>query len=134
MHDEKSPKQKLEQAIAALRAEEPQADAVRLSGERVWQRLSEQSAASSVYAIDAIQSCADVRALLGQYHQGRLSPARALLIEDHLHECVACRIEAEQRERSRAAVLPWKAARPQGDAAVWGWRPSALGAGGRLGM
>src|SRR5256885_9822213 len=128
MHDEKNPKQQLEQAIAALRAEEPQADAVRLAGERVWQRLSEQSAASTVYAIDAIQSCADVRALLGQYHQGRLSPARALLIEDHLHECVACRIEAEQRERSRAAVLPWKQALPQVVAAVWGWRQYAVAA------
>ena len=126
MHDNKNPKQKLEQAIAALRSEEPQADAVRLAGDRVWQRLSEHANGTVVHAIDAIQSCDDVRALLGQYHQGKLSPARALLIEDHLHECVACRIEAEQREHSR--VLPWKQALPQAVAAVWGWRQYAVAA------
>src|SRR5215468_1689078 len=96
MHDEKNPKQKLEQAIAALRAEEAQTDAVRLAGERVWQRLSEHLNGAAVHAIDAIQSCEDVRALLAQYQRGKLSPARALLIEDHLHECVACRIEADR--------------------------------------
>jgi ferric-dicitrate binding protein FerR (iron transport regulator) len=128
MHDEKNPKQKLEQAIAALRAEEPQADAVRLAGERVWQRLSEHANGSAVHAIDAIQSCEDVRALLGQYQQGKLSPARALLIEDHLHECAACRIEAEHRERSRASLLPWKQSLPQAVAAMWGWRQYAVAA------
>lgn len=127
MHDDKNPKQKLEQAIAALRAEEPQADAVRLAGERVWQHLSEYGNGAVVHAIDAIQSCEDVRALLGQYHYRKLSPARALLIEDHLHECVACRIEAD-RERSRASLLPWKQALPQAVAAVWGWRQYAVAA------
>jgi len=127
MHDEKNPKQKLEQAIAALRAEEPQVDAVRLAGERVWQRLSEHKNGAVVQAIDAIQSCDDVRTLLGQYHQGKLSPARALLIEDHLHECVSCRIEAD-RARSRASLLPWKQALPQAVAAVWGWRQYAVAA------
>lgn len=127
MHHDKDPKQKLEQAIAALRAEEPQADAVRLAGERVWQHLSEHGNGAVVHAIDAIQSCEDVRALLGQYHQGKLSPARALLIEDHLHECVACRIEAD-RERSRTSLLPWKQALPQAVAVVWGWRQYAVAA------
>ncbi|HEX7959125.1 MAG TPA: FecR domain-containing protein, partial [Terriglobales bacterium] len=127
MHDEKNPKQKLEQAVAALRAEEPQAEAVRLAGERVWQRLSQHANGAVVHAVDAIQSCEDVRALLGQYHDGKLSPARALLIEDHLHECVACRIEAD-RERSRTSLLPWKQALPQAVAAAWGWRQYAVAA------
>jgi hypothetical protein len=127
MHDEKNPKQKLEQAIAALRANEPQADAVRLAGERVWQRLSEHANGAAVHAIDAIQSCEDVRALLGQYQKGKLSPARALLIEDHLHECALCRIEVE-RERSRASLLPWKQSLPQAAAAIWGWKQYAVAA------
>ena len=127
MHDEKNPKQKLEQAIAALRAEAPQADAVRLAGERVWQRLSEHANGAAINAIDAIQSCDDVRALLGQYQNGKLSPARALLVEDHLHECALCRIEAE-RERSRASLLPWKQALPQAVAVIWGWKQYAVAA------
>src|SRR5215510_13057900 len=128
MHDEKNPKQKLEQAIAALRSEEPQTDAVRLAGERVWQRLSDHANGSAVHSIDAIQSCEDVRALLAQYQQGKLLPARALLIEDHLHECAGCRIEAEHRERSRAALLPWKQSLPQAVSAMWSWKQYAVAA------
>ncbi|MBI4873994.1 MAG: FecR domain-containing protein, partial [Acidobacteria bacterium] len=87
-----------------------------------------------------IRGCDDFQALLPDYRAGRLSPPRKLLIEDHLHECVACRNAAEGREavaRTRLAAKPaWRspwaiAALLAAAAAVSAWfllRP----AGGRI--
>jgi len=98
----------LDQAVAAVRAEQPENEAVRAAGERVWQRLSEnaQSAAGSM-ALNSIRGCDDVRKILSRYRSGQLSGAQALLVESHLHECIACRHEAETGKRS-TTVVPWQ--------------------------
>ncbi len=41
--------------------------------------------------VTRLESCADFRALLPAYRDGKLSEARRMLVEDHLHSCVACR-------------------------------------------
>src|SRR5262249_20324723 len=57
--------------------------------------------------VGQIQGCGDYRALIPDYIDGRLSPARALLFKDHTHECVACRnaLNAARRDAPRASVV-----------------------------
>jgi hypothetical protein len=55
-----------------------------------------------------LDSCADFRALLPAYRANNLSEARRMLVEDHLHTCVACRRELSPR----AAVVPITSKRP----------------------
>src|SRR5215470_623260 len=92
-HQGKDSEISLKQAVAALRAEKPEAETIEAASEKVWQRLTE-SAALAGTAVDSIHGCHDVRLLLPQYRGGQLSPAKALLVNAHLHECVACRREA----------------------------------------
>jgi hypothetical protein len=104
---QENPKQKLEQAVAGLRTDSPDAETMQIAGERVWQRLTMEMQNGNVPQLDSIRGCGDVRTLLIQYHAGTLSPARALLVRDHLQECPACRKEAE-KGKSGAGLLAWK--------------------------
>jgi len=103
-HQEKTPQEMLEQAVAAVRAEQPEQEMLQAAGERVWQHLSQNS--GSLAAGESIRSCVDVRSLLVQYRRGELSPARSLLVAAHLHECVECRRESEGSHRTPAPA-PW---------------------------
>src|ERR1700756_2322009 len=85
----------LDHALTAMRAEQPDHETMNAAGERVWQRVSQEAAFPSTAQVVPIRGCEDVRALLPQYRSGQLAPARALLVESHLHECAACRREAE---------------------------------------
>jgi FecR protein/Putative zinc-finger len=93
----------LEQAMHEIRDETPDAAAVEAAAARVWARLAE-AAASAPH--EHIRGCADFQAMLPDYRAGRLPEARATLLKDHLHECVACRRLYE----GRVTVMP--AARP----------------------
>lgn len=106
-HQGKDSEISLKQAVAALRAEKPEAETIEAASEKVWQRLTE-SAASAGTAVDSIHGCHDVRLLLPQYRGGQLSPAKALLVNAHLHECVACRREAATGKRSPSSLQPWQ--------------------------
>ncbi|MGB7285230.1 MAG: FecR domain-containing protein [Candidatus Acidiferrum sp.] len=99
----------LEQAVCELRGEEPDAKTLSASAERVWQKLQTtegEEAASS--ALQPIRGCADIRALLPAFHQRELSPARALIVEDHLRECFACRSYAHGRGISSGTSVNWR--------------------------
>ena len=113
-------KEKLEQALASVRAEQPDSETMNAAGERVWQRISQELAAPA-RQIETIRSCEDIRELLAQYRAGQLSAARALLVESHLHDCVACRREAENGARERSVPLPWKQELPQVRSAGFRW-------------
>src|ERR1051326_9023898 len=103
----------LDHALTALRAEQPDQETMNAAGERVWQRVSQEAAFPSTAQVVSIRGCEDVRALLPQYRTGQLAPARALLVESHLHECVACRREAESGQRERSTPALWKHELPQ---------------------
>src|SRR3989442_5567060 len=89
---------RLDQAISELRGEQPDAKTLSAAAERVWQRLQaaegEEVAAS---ALQSIRGCSDIRSLLAAFRQQDLPPARALIVEDHLRECVSCRSYAYGR-------------------------------------
>ena len=71
----------LEQAIAEIRGEALDPALFEAAAGRVKQRLAQHA---------TLHTCADFQALIPDYRAGTLSPARALLLKDHTHECVAC--------------------------------------------
>ncbi|HEY0713316.1 MAG TPA: FecR domain-containing protein, partial [Polyangia bacterium] len=105
----------LDRAVAAARTQPVPASDAESARRRVWQQLQEAQAtakptATSPAAVDhglPIKGCSDVRALLAAYRTGTLTPARRLLVETHLRECVGCR-EASAN-RSEARLRAWKA-------------------------
>jgi len=79
----------LARAVEEIRDEAIPDAMIEAAAARVWARLSEES--SSVHPAEHIRSCADFQSLIPDFRAGRLNEARALLLRDHLHECVACR-------------------------------------------
>jgi hypothetical protein len=71
----------LEQAIAEIRDEPIDPAVIEAAAGRVQARLAQHH---------TLHNCADFQALIPDYRAGKLSPARALLLKDHTHECVAC--------------------------------------------
>jgi hypothetical protein len=96
--DRKNSKSMLEAAIQAVRNSEPDRVDMENRAARVWARIAEsqdteKSGGPDLFpgATSQIRGCEDYRALIPDYIAGRLSSARALLLTDHTHECVACR-------------------------------------------
>jgi hypothetical protein len=106
-HPSEDPKQSLEQALASVRADQPDRDSMNAAGDRVWQRISQIEDFAPARQIETLRSCADVRELLPQHRAGQLSAARALLVESHLHDCVDCRREAGNGAHAHSTPLPW---------------------------
>ena len=79
----------LEQAVTEIRDESVDPAVIEAAAGRVWAKLS-AAAAQSRNGGHNIASCAAFQSLIPGYRAGRLSDARALLLKDHLHECVAC--------------------------------------------
>src|SRR5258705_13869231 len=100
---------RLDQTISELRGEQPDAKTLSASSERVWQRLqSTEGADAATSALQLIRGCADIRALLPAFHQQELPPARALIVQDHLRECVSCRSFALGRGSESATNTSWR--------------------------
>src|SRR6266446_6946138 len=99
----------LEQAISELRAQEPDAKTLSVSAERLWQRLQTgEGAEVATSAVQLIRGCADIRSLLPAFHRQELPPARALIVQDHLRECVSCRSFALGRGSESATNTSWR--------------------------
>jgi ferric-dicitrate binding protein FerR (iron transport regulator) len=107
---------RLEQALQEIRDAAPEAAVVEAAAARVWARLAvpeEQATQPGHSAIgEHLRTCADFQALIPEYRAGRLSEARAALLQDHLHECVACRKVYEGRVVSMATARPARRAAP----------------------
>ncbi|HEX7287754.1 MAG TPA: zf-HC2 domain-containing protein, partial [Candidatus Angelobacter sp.] len=116
------PEDGLNQALAQMRAEQPAAETIEAAGDRVWQRLGQETAHA---AVESIHGCEDVRLLLPEYRSGKLTAARALLVEAHLHECVDCRREAETGRHAAAVLEPWQHELPRGGTGGFRWAMAA---------
>jgi hypothetical protein len=85
----------LEQAVSEIRDEAVGADLIEAAAGRVWARIAQAQAGEAQPAAQPelvrIRNCADFRALMPDYRAGRLPEAKALLLHDHLNQCVACR-------------------------------------------
>ena len=99
----------LDQAISELRGEQPDAETLSASAERVWQKLqASEGEEAATSPLQPIRGCSDIRALLPALHQHELPPARALIVEDHLRECVSCRSYAHGRAFDGKTSADWR--------------------------
>jgi FecR-like protein/uncharacterized protein DUF3352/putative zinc finger protein len=122
----------LDQIIAEIRADGVDDRVVEQAAGRVWSRVSQllpSTAATAPAHIDKIRSCADFQALMPAYLNKALSEARALLLEDHVHECVACRqaLDTARSGARRDSAPAWKQpARPLYSGWRMAWATAAL--------
>lgn len=105
---------RLNAAVNAVKAGEPDAAQVDESAMRVASRLNIDAT--------AIEGCGDIVEMLPSYRAGTLSAARSLLIEAHLRECSGCR--RKFRNASRPVLVNWTAPAVERTPA---WRPQRFG-------
>jgi ferric-dicitrate binding protein FerR (iron transport regulator) len=125
----------LDRGIAEIAGETIDPQQIEQAAARVWQRLTLEASgtpemtpaasastsastapADHAAASHSLKGCEDFQSLIPAYLRGELSPARALLVEDHTRSCVPCRRALrEAREGHKAAsTAPVSTARPQG--------------------
>ena len=108
----------LNNALAALKTDEPSSVEISIAAKRVAIRLGvdHSDALVSEPAMDAIDGCDDVQKLIDAYRARTLSTARSVLVEAHLRDCRAClRV---YRSGSGNGAVNWSA--PQADRSfVW---------------
>src|SRR5580698_9117896 len=80
---------RLETAIHALKADEPDASQMAAASRRLADRLGVIPMEGP--AVDVIRSCDDVQQLFVSYRAGATTEKRSLVIEAHLRDCGACR-------------------------------------------
>lgn len=110
----------LDEAVHQVADEPIDPREVEAAAARVWARLSQEGAASTpapvvaeaAPAAGSLHGCDDFRSLIPAYLRGELSPARALLVEDHTRSCVPCRRALREAREGKAAQphAPRKAA------------------------
>jgi len=99
----------LDKAIAAVRDDQVDKQTIDAATANAWQRISQLVGIEATVApLNRIEGCADVQSLLADFEAHRLSPARAMLVADHLRECAVCRVHAKTN-RNVESVLPWRA-------------------------
>ena len=114
----------LDRIIAEVRNQSVDERVMEQAARRVWAQvaqLSPSTAATAPAHIDKIRSCTDFQALVQAYLAKTLSESPALLLEDHVHECVTCRraLDAARSGARRESALAWE--QPAGPLRP-GWR------------
>ncbi|HTP87927.1 MAG TPA: FecR domain-containing protein [Bryobacteraceae bacterium] len=111
----------LEQAMSEIREETVDDAVVEAAAARVWANLSQAQTHAP------LRTCADFQALIPDLKAGRLPAARAILVKDHLHECVACRKVHE----GRVVAMPVASARRRSNPTVrWAIAAAVVAAAG----
>ncbi|HEX3556981.1 MAG TPA: FecR domain-containing protein [Thermoanaerobaculia bacterium] len=128
----------LDDAVAQVVNDPVDPREVEAAASRVWARLSQEgaqdapasapagmtamTAAAAAVPSHGLHGCEDFQSLIPAYLRGELSPARALLVEDHTRSCVPCRRALrdarDAREGRKVASSKPAPARPA-DRRVW---------------
>src|SRR5271169_2075129 len=85
---------KFDRLLSDIRNEHVDDQVVSRAGERVLSSLSGSAAAE--LSTHMLRSCEDFQTLIPAYVDKNLAEGRRLLLEDHVHQCVACRHAVEQ--------------------------------------
>jgi len=93
-----------DRAVAEVRGESPDPSVVEAAAARVRARILTPAATDA--GLHQIRGCADFQFLIAGYLAGRLTPARRLLLEDHIHSCVHCRHAFEYAKTGKLRTLP----------------------------
>jgi hypothetical protein len=109
---------KFEQLLSTIRDERVDENIVAQAGDRVWKSIAGESATD--LSARKLRSCDDFQMLIPAYLQKQLATARALLFEDHMHACVACR-HALERAREGEKQVAWKFESKSRDSRAWRW-------------
>lgn len=96
-------KQDFDRLISQIRDENVRPEVIQGAANRVREAISGSPAGAD--AGHKLRNCTDFESLMPSYLSARLSPARTLLMEDHLHQCVACR-HALEAARTQPAPSP----------------------------
>jgi len=110
--------EKFDRLLETIRSEEVPENVVTQASDRVWKSIAGGENPQS------LRNCADFQALIPGYLARQLTPARALLFEDHVHACVACR-HALDRKRDGERQPVWRVENKRASLPVWSW---AMGA------
>jgi FecR protein/Putative zinc-finger len=119
---------KFDQLISNIRNEQVDEQVIAQSGKRVWSAISGPSAAS----MHKLRSCEDFQSLIPEYLGESLPEARRMLLEDHVHQCVACRHAVEQARVSELQPV-WRpqislSAAAERSFPVWQWAMGVVAA------
>ena len=115
--------EKFDRLLSEIRNEQVDDKIVAQAGERVLKSIA-GAAPSAALNAHTLRSCEDFQALIPAYLGKQLAPARALLFEDHMHACVACR-HALERARDGELQTVWRVETKRPRSMAWGW---AMGA------
>jgi ferric-dicitrate binding protein FerR (iron transport regulator) len=117
--------------LSDIRNEKVDDQIVAQAGERTWKSIAGTARAADLSA-HTLRSCEDFQALIPGYLEKQLAPARAMLFEDHVHACVACRHAInharsgdQQVETQKVWRIEPRRARSSSRSMAWGW---AMGA------
>jgi len=115
--------EKFERLMSEIRNEQVDNQVVAQASQRVWKSIIGTDPPVDL-STHTLRSCEDFQALILGYLGKQLAPARALLFEDHVHACVACR-HALEHARDGELQKVWRVEPKHTRAMAWGW---AMGA------
>src|SRR5260370_33761892 len=105
----------LDRIMSRFRAEDVDPQVVEQAADRVWARIAAASPSLAAdhgersdmgHEVEQIRGCADFQALIPAYLTKTLPEARALLFQDHVLECVACRHALNHARSGARTVTP----------------------------
>jgi len=82
--------ERFERLLSDIRNEQVDDQVVSQAGERVLKSIA-GAAPTADLSGHTLRGCEDFQALIPGYLEKTIAPARAMLFEDHVHACVACR-------------------------------------------
>jgi len=113
---------KFDRLVSEIRNEHVDDQVVSQAGERVWSLMAGSSTAE--LSLRKLRSCEDFQTLIPAYLDKSLPEARRMLLEDHVHQCVACRHSVEQARNGELQPTwqpAWAAKKSSRSFPAWRW-------------